>query len=82
MPKGEGRECKRQTTHECTVRETEVEGQDALEVLDVLVLKRNVEGFDVGHEVFNLTTTNDGEDVGGLLHDVGDGNYVIPFFSS
>lgn len=73
--------CKRQTTHECTVGETEVERQDALEVLDVPVLKRNVEGFNVGHEMLDLATTNDGEDVWGLLHDVGDGNCIASSFS-
>ena len=61
-------------THAEVVREARLEGQDALEVLDLLVAEADVQRLDVALELLDLAAADDGEDMCRLLHDVGDRN--------
>lgn len=54
--------------------EAGVQGALTLEVLDLVVGQLEAEGLDVVLEVLDLAAADDGEDVGGLLHDVGEGH--------
>ena len=40
----------------------------------MLVCKSDVQGFNVLQEVLDFPSTNDGEDEGRLMEDIGDGN--------
>ena len=65
---------KGRATYEVTVRESKVERKDALEVLDVLLGKRDVQSFDVGLELLDLAPADERENVGQLLHNVCNGD--------
>lgn len=56
-------------------RETRMKGDDTLDGSVVLWCERDRESFEVGNEVLDFTSANDGEDVGCLLHDVCNGDW-------
>ena len=61
-------------THECGVREALIERQYTLEERDLLVAERDLEGFDVGLEMLDLASADDGENVWRFLHHVCNGD--------
>lgn len=54
--------------------EADVEVCLALEELDLLIAQLQTQGLDVVHEMLDLAAADDGEDVGGLLHDISEGD--------
>ena len=60
------------TTHEVVEWEPFVERHDVVESLDMLATERNVERLEVRIQVLDLAAADDGEHVGGLLHQVRD----------
>ena len=61
-------------THAEVVREARLEGQDTLDVLDLLLAEADVQRLDVHLKMLDLAATDDGEDVCRLLHHVCDCN--------
>ena len=70
----EDRTDKNPPTHDKVVGEAQVQWSDRIEEFEVLVRKGNVQGFDILQEVLDFASTNDGEDEGRLMEDIGDGN--------
>jgi hypothetical protein len=70
----EDRTEKNPSTHDHAVGETQVQWSNRIEELEVLVRKGDVQGFDILQEVLDFPSTNDGEDEGRLMEDIGDGN--------
>lgn len=56
-------------------RESRIKVHHALDPLHMFIRQRNLQTVEVGGEVLDLAPADDGEDEGGLLHDVCDGNY-------
>ena len=56
------------------VWEALVERYNILKSLDLLVRVRDIERFKVLVQMFDFTSADDREDVGGLLHDIGNSN--------
>ena len=59
-------------TYKVFERKAWIERKDALKVRDMLGCESDLEGLEVVVEVLHLTAADYGEDVWGLLHDVGD----------
>lgn len=58
-------------TYEEVVREPFVQWNSAIEECDLLRRQGNFERLDVGVEMLNLASANDGEDIWSFLHEVG-----------
>ena len=48
---------------------------DALDLLNMILCEGDLKSFNVRMQVLDLAPTNDGEDVGSLLEDIGDGDF-------
>lgn len=55
--------------------ETGIERNDALNVGDMFGRQGDIQGFEVLHEVFDLASSDDREDMRSLLHDICNSNY-------
>ncbi len=62
-------------TYEEIVREPGIKLADAVDVLDLFRGKRNIQCLQIALQMLDFTTTDDGEYVGGFVHDVGDSDY-------
>ena len=63
-------------THEEACRESgPIKRNGRLQLPDLFVAQGNIQCFNVRVEMFDLAPTNDGENVGCFVHDVGNGHY-------
>lgn len=63
-------------THEVVVGEAMFEWQDTLNVRDVLRSQGDLESLDIAEEILYLAPTDDREDVGSLLHNVRNSDWL------
>jgi len=56
--------------------ESRVERSRSLNLVQIFLSKSDAQGLYIGFEMFDLALTNDGEYVGGLVHDIGQGDTV------
>ena len=63
-------------THDEGVREALVKRHHIIEELDLLGREGDIEGLEVGLQMFDLATSDDGEHVGHFLHSPRYGNYT------
>jgi len=54
------------------MRESRIERSGSLDLIQIFLSKSDAQGLYIGFEMFDLALANNGEYVGGLVHDVGE----------